>query len=66
MQNDLGFVCERCQVRLVVYYTRRREGRVERVRKCPGCGEKLATVEQKTSHKISSSSIYGTSKFDTD
>jgi transcription initiation factor IIE alpha subunit len=52
MQNDLGFVCEKCGVRLVVYYTRRREGRVERVRKCPECGEKLATVEQKTKTEV--------------
>ena len=52
MQNDLGFVCERCQVRLVVYYTRRREGRVERVRKCPECGDTLATVEQKTKTEV--------------
>lgn len=60
-QSDLGFVCEKCGVHLAVYYTRKRErGKVERVRKCPSCGETVTTVEQKILEKISESSISGT------
>lgn len=44
--NSLGFVCPKCGVRLGVFTTRKtNEGIIERVRKCPSCGEIKLTVE---------------------
>ena len=60
MESELGFVCDRCGVSLAVYYTRKREGKIARVRKCPGCGETVGTIEKKLWTKFPKSSISGT------
>jgi len=45
-ESSLGFVCPKCGVRLGVQTTRKtNSGVVERVRKCPACGEIKFTVE---------------------
>ena len=42
-----GLVCPRCDCeRLPVYYTRKRSGRIMRVRICDHCGTRLTTYER--------------------
>lgn len=42
-----GLVCPRCDCeRMPVYYTRKRLGRVMRVRICDNCGHKATTYER--------------------
>lgn len=42
-----GLVCPKCDCeRLPVYYTRKRSGRVMRVRICDNCGHKSTTYER--------------------
>ena len=42
-----GVVCRTCGCRdLPVYYTRRRNGRIIRVRECRNCGRRMMTREE--------------------
>lgn len=42
-----GLVCPKCDCeRMPVYYTRKRSGRVMRVRVCDNCGSKVTTYER--------------------
>ena len=45
-ESTSGLVCRHCGCRhLPVYYTRRQNGRIIRVRECRHCGRRLVTWE---------------------
>ncbi|OPZ23973.1 MAG: hypothetical protein BWZ02_03016 [Lentisphaerae bacterium ADurb.BinA184] len=47
VEEPAGVVCRHCGCRdLPVYYTRRRNGRIIRVRECRNCGRRMMTREE--------------------